>query len=296
MSRSAKQILLALGATTALSFAFLLTPTSPSLSAGYENINCDSSGVDVKKKLRDAPDGTYFILRGNCDGGPFVITTDVFLETDEGATLSAPESGGNVVWVTSARVHMYGITIDASGANGGLAMSGGEAHLGNVVIENANSVGLESSNSTSLFIHDSVFRNNGWAGLRVHNASGASIRNSNFEDNGVGLVVDRAGAAEIASLGEGTSVFDGNDTAIKVYLNGNVTLSNSLIKNSTRYGIEVQTGGSFSTWGDPTAFENNTGNDVKCDSRGIIVVNTPQLPSGGSTSIDPSCLVYGTIF
>ena len=115
--------------------------------------------------------------------------------------------------------------------------------------------------------------------------------NSTFEQNDTGVAVRDSGGANIQD-----STFDSNDIGILVERNAAATVSDSTITNSTFDGILVIKQGALAMFGPPNTFGSNGGFDVKCESRGIVDVGAPQIPAGGSTMVDPSCLVFGTIF
>ncbi len=278
--------------STALAGLLSLLSVAPlHAGGGYESINCDAPGASLQKKINNAQEGGYISITGTCSDGPFIIWFDLNLESSDGATLSAVNGSDSVLDLNSSRSSITGITIDATGANMGMNLSGASANLRDIVVENATWAGLNAAGSNILSF-GSIFRNNGGPGANIHGASSAWLFNNTFEQNGTGVSVSTNGSASIV----GDSTVDGNDAGVIVGLNGSVQLSDSTIKNSTWDGILVWKQGVLTTWGEPSMFVNNGGSDVHCAFRGIVDVSTPQEPNGGTTSTDSSCLVFGLIF
>ncbi len=277
---------------TAFSVAVMFAVSVSPLHATPKTVNCDAPGQSLQKNLDSAPEGSTVNFTGNCSDGPFNINRDVNLSGNgAGVAMLSATGGGSVLNVNSARAILSGFTVDADGENVGIGLSGGHARLFNVVIENSSSAGLFVGGGSSVHVSGSLFRNNGFSGATI-SSSGGSFFNSTFEQNHIGVTARESGGVTI----NGDSTIDDNDIGIIVATNGTAQVTDSTITNSTFDGILVVTQGVLSIFGPTNTFGNNGGVDVACDSRGIVEVGQPQIPNGGTTSIDLSCLVFGTIF
>lgn len=142
--------------------------------------------------------------------------------------------------------------------------------------------------NSSAQILDSVIRNSN-AGIHVYNASSASLVRTTVEDNTVhGLEVDLSSSARIED-----STIDSNGSGIKVGLNSAVTLLDNTITNNTNDGVLVRWQGGLATAAAPNTIQGNGGVDVRCESRGIILVNTQQTSDTKTTDIAGDCLLFG---
>lgn len=275
----------------AVGAALIAMSASPVYAAGSETVNCSAPGTQLQKKLDSAQEDSIVFVTGTCDDGPFNINRDIILFGLGGATLSAVDGSGSVLTVNWARAIIAGITIDGDGETIGIIVRGGQARLFNVVVEGAVN-GIFVSAGGSVTTDNVQSSNNEGVGIIISGSSGANLFNSKFEQNRIGVLVQLSSSATI----NGDSTFEGNGNGIIISTNGSVSLSDSTIKNSTFHGVYVLTQGVLSAFGSPIIFENNGGIDVKCESRGIVETGASQIPNGGSTMIDPSCLVFGTIF
>ena len=269
--------------------ALLILSVSPVYAAGSETVNCNAPGADLQKKLDAAHEGSTVFVTGHCVNGPFTIDRDINLSGFDGAMLSAAEGSGSVLYVRG-RTNISNIGIAADGIPVGVLANGGASLvLDRVTVDGATSSGVFVGFGGGVQVFDSEFRYNA-AALRL-SSSGGYISNSTFEQNVIGVSVQHGGGVSITN---GT-IIDGNDTGIVVRNNATAQVSDSTIINSASDGISIILHGMLD-FGAPNNFGGSGGADVNCESRGVITVGPPQLPNGGATSIDPSCLVFGTIF
>lgn len=270
---------LAVGAT------FLVMSISP-LHA--ESVNCDSAGKDLQKTIDNAAVGSEISISGTCATGPFFIDKDLNLSGDGPATLSAVIGGNHVLFVRNASVNIRNLNIDADFNSIGVLLNGASVSLSGVIIDGAVGTSLRVDINSSAQILDSVIRNSN-AGIHVYNASSASLVRTTVEDNTVhGLEVDLSSSARIED-----STIDSNGSGIKVGLNSAVTLLDNTITNNTNDGVLVRWQGGLATAAAPNTIQGNGGVDVRCESRGIILVNTQQTSDTKTTDIAGDCLLFG---